>query len=143
MLLDKNDKALIDLLGENSRAPVSELARVLGLSRSTVKDRIERLERRGVITGYTLRFSDSYLSGQIQAHVMIVSNPKYAAQIVREFKKLVAVKALHAVNGIYDMIALISADSTKELDAALDQIGAVEGVEKTVSMIILSTKIEK
>lgn len=143
MQLDNKDKALIDKLRENARTPVSELARELNLSRSTVKDRIERLERRGIISGYTLRLSDSYLSGQIQAHVMIVSNPKKALQIVKQFHKLTAIKTLHAVNGVYDMIALVSADSTRELDLTLDHIGEVDGVEKTVSMILLSTKIER
>jgi len=58
-------------------------------------------------------------------------------------RKLVNLKSLYAVNGIYDMIAVISAESTKSLDETLDLIGDTSGVEKTVSSIILSTKIER
>ena len=60
MIIEGKDRALIDLLRANSRESVSELARQLGLSRSTVKDRIARLEKSGVITGYTVRFSEGY-----------------------------------------------------------------------------------
>ena len=47
------------------------------------------------------------------------------------------------MNGIYDIIAHVSADSTGDLDRALDQIGELDGIEKTVSSIILSTKFER
>ncbi len=143
MQLDETDKALLALLRANSREPVAELARKLALSRSTVKDRIAKLEKRGVIAGYTIRLSEAYVLGQVQAQVMIDSDPKYASAIVRALRTMPAVKALYAVNGIYDMIALVSVESTLELDKTLDQIGNLEGIEKTVSSIILSTKFER
>ncbi len=143
MLMDERDEALLALLRDNSRASTAELARKLSLSRSTVKDRIARLEQRGIITGYTVRFSTAYSEGQIQAHVMISSDPKHTAAIIRALRAMPAVRSLHAVNGIYDMIAFVSVASTRELDEALDAIGAVNGVDKTLSSIILSTKFER
>ena len=142
-ILDDNDKALLALLSANSRESTAELARKLGLSRSTVKDRMQRLEKYGVITGYTIRYSEDYASGQIRAQVMISYDPKLANAIVRQLRLLPAVTAVHAVNGIYDMIALVSADSTGDLDRTLDQIGDIDGIDKTVSSIILSTKFER
>jgi len=141
--MDDTDRQLLNLLCVNSRESIAELARKLHLSRSTVKDRIERLERRGVITGYTVRFSDSFSEGQIKAHVMISTDPKKSAEVVRQLRTITDLKSLYAVNGIYDMIAIVSAESTKSLDETLDQIGDTSGVEKTVSSIILSTKIER
>lgn len=143
MIIDSKDKALLELLSANSRESTAELARKLKLSRSTVKDRIERLESRGVIKGYTIRFSEEYSVSQIQAHVMISSHPKDSAEIVKTLRKMAAVKSLYAVNGIYDMIAMLSVESTRSLDLALDTIGDINGIEKTVSSIILSTKFEK
>ena len=58
MKLTPADQQLLSLLRENARAPTAELARRLGLSRTTVQSRIERLERQGVITGYTVRVSE-------------------------------------------------------------------------------------
>ena len=143
MIKNPTEAALIALLRANGRESTSELARKLNLSRSTVKDRIDRLEKRGVIKGYTIRLSEDYADRQIQAHVMISSDPKQSVQIVRTLQQITAVKSLHAVNGIYDMIALVSAESTKLLDETLDQIGNMVGVDKTLSSIILSTKIER
>lgn len=143
MMLDDTDKQLLNLLSANCRESITALARKLRLSRSTVKDRIERLERRGVIKGYTLKLSDDFAARQIQVQVLITSDPKMNAQIARELRQLQTVKALYAVNGIYDMLAMLSTDSTKSLDETLDRIGALEGVVKTVSSIILSTKFAR
>ena len=143
MSIDVKDKELLALLSANSRESVAQLARKLNMSRSTVKDRIERLEQKGVIAGYTLRYSEEHAEGQIQAHVLISTNPKHTAPIVRALKQIINVKSLYAVNGIYDMIAVISAESTRALDQTLDQIGTMDGIEKTVSSIILSTKFER
>jgi len=142
-LLDAKDKALLEMLSANSRESTAELARKLELSRSTVKDRMQRLEKKGVISGYTIRYSEGYAAGQIRAQVMISYEPKLASQIVRYLRQLPTIKAVYAVNGIYDMIALVSADSTLDLDQTLDQIGDIEGIERTVSSIILSTKFER
>lgn len=143
MLNYDKDKALLALLRENSRESTAQLARKLGLSRTTVKDRIQRLEQAGIITGYTVRLSESYAERQITAHVMISIDPKKSAEVVRSLRKLDELKSLYAVNGIYDMIAILSADSTQKLDETLDQMGATPGVEKTVSSILLSTKVDR
>ncbi len=143
MIINEKDKKLLALLSANSRESTAELARKLQLSRSTVKDRIERLKSQGVISGFTVRFSEGYAAGQIRAHVMISTDPKKSAEVVRALRNITDLKSLYAVNGIYDMIAIISAESTSSLDEVLDQIGGTTGVEKTVSSIILSTKIEK
>ena len=141
--MDETDKTLLSLLQANARASTAELARKLGLSRSTVKDRIQRLERRGVIKGYGVKLSETFGEGQITAHVMIDVDPKLSAQVVRQLLKINAIKALYAVNGIHDLLAITTTDSTQALDKALDAIGDIEGIERTVSSIVLSTKFER
>ena len=141
--MDDIDKHLLTLLQSNARASTAELARKLELSRSTVKDRIDRLERKGIIKGYGVKLSETYGEGQITAHVMIDVDPKLSGQVVRQLGKISAIKALYAVNGNHDLLAVTSTDSTQELDRALDAIGDTEGIEKTVSAIVLSTKFER
>jgi len=134
------DQSLVELLAENSRESTTDLARKLGVSRATVKDHIENLVQEGVIQGFTIRFSEAYSAGRIEAHVMIKSDSKKSPIIHRNIKKLPEVKSLQAVNGIYDFIAVINAASTASLDHCLDTIGSIDGVEKTLSSIVLSTK---
>jgi len=143
MIIDGKDRELIAKLSANSRESTANLARLLGMSRTTVTNRIERLEKRGIITGYTVQFSEDYERGRIQAHVMINSDPKLSAQIVKSLHKNSAIRALHAVNGVHEMLALVSAESTQHLDEVLDQIGNTAGISKTTSSIILSTKFSR
>lgn len=143
MIIDGKDKQLIALLSTNSRESTANLARTLGMSRTTVTSRIERLEKKGVITGYTVQFSEDYERGRIQAHAMISSDPKSSAHIVHTLQKIPAIRALHAINGIYEMLAVISCESTHHLDEVLDQIGNIDGITKTTSSILLSTKFSR
>jgi len=143
MPTDPTDRRLLTLLTENARAPVAELGRKLGLSRTTVQSRIERLERRGIITGYTARLSEDHEKGQVKAHVLITARPKLAGRLETELRRIPEIRTLHSVSGQFDMIAILVAPSIGELDGLIDRIGALEGVERTMSSIILSTRIER
>ncbi len=143
MKITDADWKLLDLLRANARIPTAALARTLGVSRTTVQSRIERLEKANIITGYTVRLADTIEQGQVKAHVMITVAPKLSPRVGAELRKLVEVRALHTISGAYDLIAVISTRSTSELDNIVDQIGAIPGVERTMTSIILSTKFER
>jgi DNA-binding Lrp family transcriptional regulator len=141
--LDETDRKLLDLLRANSRTSTSELARSLGVSRSTVQDRINRLERRRIIAGYTIRYHPEYGGRRISAHVMIQINPKYGERIVNALREMSAVTMLQTVSGVYDLVTLVEATTTEALDRVLDRIGALPGVEKTTTAIVLTTKFRR
>jgi len=141
--MDDIDQTLVARLRENARAPTAQLARALGLSRTTVQSRLERLERTGVVTGYTVRLSDAHERGLIHAYVMIVVAPKASAAVAAAMRKMPSVRLLQSVSGPFDMIALAAAPSAAEMDSLIDAIGALSGVERTTSSIVLSTKIDR
>ena len=141
--IDPTDHALLGLLRENARAPTAELARRLGLSRTTVQSRIERLERRGVIAGYTVAVADAVEAGLVRAHVLITLAPRASGVIEAALRKIAEVRVLHSVSGPFDLIAIVAAGSIGELDALIDRIGSLEGVARTTSAIVLSTRIER
>ena len=141
--MDETDQQLIDLLRKNSRDPVAALARKLGISRTTVQDRIARLERRKIIEGYTIRFHRDYAQRLISAHVMIQLHPKQGQHINTALTAMPNVRELHAVSGQYDLIAVLQASTTEEIDRNLDEIGNLRGVEKTMSSVILSTRLNR
>ena len=143
MQLTEKDRELLALLGENARLPVATLAKTLGLSRTTVQARLERLEREGVIGGYGVRLTERYASSLIRAHILITIAPKALPQVSAALERMRAVTALHSVSGSFDLIAMIAAPSIAELDHLIDEIGAIEGVERTLSSIILSTRISR
>jgi DNA-binding Lrp family transcriptional regulator len=143
MQITDKDRKLLALLSEDARLPVATLARRLDLSRTTVQVRIERLEREGVIAGYGVRLSDAYLSDLIRAHVLITIAPKSLSAVTAELNAIHEVTALYSVNGPYDLIAMIAAPSIADLDRLIDRIGETQGVERTLSSIILSTRIAR
>lgn len=137
------DQELLALLSENARMPTALIARRLGLSRSTVQARIERLERSGVITGYGVRLSSEYESGLVKAHVLITIASKMLTKVTGELSAIREVRTVHSVSGSFDLIAIVSAASISELDHLIDRIGLIDGVERTLSSIILSTRIDR
>ena len=138
--MDQVDEKLLGLLSNNGREPTASLARKLGLSRSTVQDRIARLVDRKIISGFTIRYHDEYALKQIMAHVLITIDQRHAQPAIIAMKKNPSIKALHIVSGPHDMIAVISAPTIDEVDKTLDEINAIEGVDKTTTAIVLSTK---
>lgn len=79
----------------------------------------------------------------IWAHIPITIAPKALSKVVTSLEKIQAVTVLHSVSGSFDLIAIIAAPSIAELDQLVDRIGTVDGVERTLSSTILSTRIAR
>ncbi|ABC28350.1 Transcriptional regulator [Hahella chejuensis KCTC 2396] len=141
--MDEKNQRLLDLLQANAREATSSLARKLNLSRTAVHERIAKLEAEGVICGYTVRLDKEYEKKRISAQVMIEINPKLNKQVETALRRIDEVRSLYTINGQYDFIALIRAETTEQIDEVLDHIGEIEGIEKTMSSIVLSTKFER
>ena len=141
--MDNTDKKLIALLQENARRSTSELARHLGLSRTTVQDRINRLETRKIISGYTVKFDPSYDRRMLTAHVMVKIEPRGQDAVVSHCRKMSEVTGLHTISGEFDLIAIVKAETPEGLDKALDDIRHIKGIERTTTSIVLTTKMER
>ena len=81
--------------------------------------------------------------GHLKAVVMISTDPKQAERVASELKKMTEVRSLAAVSGASDLIATVEAESPARLDAALDRIGRIHGVARTVSSIVLAEKFSR
>lgn len=141
--LDNIDKKLLSLLQINARTPTSTLARQLGISRSTVQSRLTRLEEKKIISAYTIQYGDDYARKLIRAHVLIKVEQKLTGNVYVSLKKIPEITALYATSGEYDLIAIVTAQSTEELSRLLDDVVNLEGIERTNSSVILETKISR
>ncbi|WP_026147307.1 Lrp/AsnC family transcriptional regulator [Limimaricola hongkongensis] len=141
-MTDATDARLIALLTENARAPVAQLAQRLGLARSTVQARLDRLERSGVVAGYTLRLSERARGG-ICATVLVQMVPARQAAVLAGLGRIAEVETVHTTSGRFDLACRLRAETTEALDAALDRIGALDGVKATEALIHLSTRIDR
>jgi DNA-binding Lrp family transcriptional regulator len=141
--MDAIDERLLMALRENGRASTAQLARLVGRSRTSVQSRIERLEKQGVIVGYTALLAPEHSLGAVRAHVMIKVGPKETRSVTAALRAIGQVRVLHSVSGEVDLIAVAATASVAEMDQVIDRIGALDGVERTTSSIILSTKFER
>lgn len=141
MQIDETDQHLLRLLRSNARAPVTDLARKLGLARTTVQARIERMENAGIIAGYTLRDSVA-TRAPLRATALLAIEPRSAPAVLDRLRVLPAVEVVHTTSGRWDLLVQLAARTTEELDDTLDRIGEARGVRSSESLIHLATKID-
>lgn len=141
--LDDKDRQLLSLLREDARMPIAALARALDVARMTAVERLKRLEKAGIIAGYTVRLSEEALRGRMKVHALLRVDPKKGEAVVQALHRIDQVRAVFAISGIFGYMALIEAETTGEIDIVLDAIGSIDGVEGTQSAIVLSTKFDR
>lgn len=141
--MDDLDRLIITQLSQDARISVAVLSRRLKVARSTVQARLERLESSGAIAGYTLRLGEAARATRIRATVLLVIEPRSLAAILTRLKMIAEVERIHTTSGRVDLALQLACESTSTLDDVLDQIGGLEGVRSSESLIHLSTKLDR
>ena len=141
--INDKDRQLIQLLKLNARISVSDLARKLGVSRTTAQQRLNKLENTKIIDGYTVKLGEDVDRSTIQAHANLVIEPNSSTQIVRALEKIPQIEMLFTVSGKIDLIAIVNCQSASALDKCLDEIAAIPGIKSTETAIVLTTKFDR
>jgi len=141
--MDDLDQKILGALAANSSTSTSQLARRFKVARSTVQARIERLERSGIIAGYTIKLGQALVLRRIRATVLLQAESRATPQVLTRLKAMPEVEKVHTTTGRIDLIVQISVETTQGLDETLDRIGAIPGVTDTESLIHLSTKVDR
>ena len=136
--MDDLDHRLIAQLRHDARAPVAELAKRLQVSRGTVSNRLARLERDGVITGYTVRLRPDSAPDDISAWASIAVEGNQHA-VIRALLGELGVAELHDTNGRWDLLAVLQAASLTELSSVLERIRGIPGITATETSVHLKT----
>lgn len=137
--MDDTDRKLIALLRDNARASIASLAKALRVARGTVSNRLARLERSGVIVGYTLRLRPQVEEQHIRALMTVLVEGNRTEAVIRALRGDPAVSALHTTNGRWDIVVELRAESLEAFDRVLARIRLVEGVSSTETSLLLST----
>ncbi|WP_083098636.1 Lrp/AsnC family transcriptional regulator [Pseudophaeobacter leonis] len=138
--MDKTDERLIAALRHNARASLSDLALQLDLSRTTVRARIERLQIKGDILGFTVVLKEDALQDPVRGLMMIGIEGRGASRIIRQLQGLSEVRAIHTTNGRWDLIVELGTETLETLDAALAKIRTFDGVVSSETNLLLATK---
>ncbi len=137
--MDDIDRQLIALLRDNARTPVVSLAKTLRVARSTVQNRLARLEADGTIVGYTLRLRPQVDEQRIRALMTLGVEGNRSEAIIKALRGDPAVGALYSTNGRWDIVAELRADSLEAFDRVLSRIRLIPGISQTETSLLLCT----
>jgi DNA-binding Lrp family transcriptional regulator len=138
--MNETDIALIAALRHDARASLSDLATRLGVSRTTVRGRIERLRQNGDIVGFSVVMRQDTLSDPVRGLMMIGIEGRGTDRIIRQLNGLAELRAVHSTNGRWDVIVEIGTDTLESFDAVLTQIRRLDGVVASETSLLLSTR---
>ncbi|MDC0737039.1 Lrp/AsnC family transcriptional regulator [Cognatishimia sp. SS12] len=138
--MDDVDRQLISALRHDARASLSDLATELGVSRTTVRGRIERLRERGDIVGFSVVLKEDVQQDLVRGLMMIGIEGRGADRISRQLQGMPTVRAIHSTNGRWDLIVELGTQTLEDLDAVLARIRRLEGVAHSETNLLLATR---
>lgn len=139
--LSTTDRRLIAALKENARASVTELAHIVGVSRTTVKNRIDALLADGRIRKFTIE-TDADYRDQIRAITTIELQGSMSRMVIRALRKIPEVTSVHSTNGAWDLVVEIRAETLPQFDRVLREIREVKGVLNSETSLLLNSVTE-
>lgn len=143
MKIDDIDKLIIELLSENSKQGIKEIAEQIGLTVSPTYERIKRLERENIITGYTIEVNKTLLGKNFQV-LCSVSLKEHNAELIHVFEnKVVALKEVsmcYHIAGDYDYVLMVEVADIQEYEHFLKKkLATIPDIANVQSSIIMST----
>ena len=135
--IDATDRRLIAELKRDGRASVSTLAGMLGLSRATVKARIDRLLEQRVIERFTVDVQTAEDLDLVRAVVLIQLEGSMSRPVIKALAGMAEVASLHSTNGAWDLVANLECASLRDFDQALRRLREVKGVINSESCLLL------
>ena len=139
--MDKFDQEILNVLRCNARMPVSQIAKSVALSRSSVSERIKKLEDNNVIRGYQVILSSSQKEG-VSVYFEIQHQCAKCRDIIPHFKKIPEVITCHGITGDMDLLVLVEADSMRRIHEIREYLDALDEVIKIKTHVVMSEWID-
>jgi DNA-binding Lrp family transcriptional regulator len=138
--LDELDQRLIAALRRDGRASLSELAHDLAVTRTTVRSRLGRLLASGEIAGFTVLTRADVATAPVRGLMMLQIEGRGADRVMARLSGIPEVTAFHTTNGTWDLIVEVGTRTLEEFDEALFAIRRIEGVARSETNLLLSTR---
>ena len=138
--MDKLDIRLVQALRRDGRASVSQLAGDLGVTRATLKARLDRLRTSGEIAGFTVVTRTDVAAHAVRGLMMLGIEGRGTEKVMRALAGMVEVQAVHSTNGTWDLIVEIGTQTLDALDAVLFSIRRMDGITRSETSLLLSTR---
>jgi DNA-binding Lrp family transcriptional regulator len=142
--LDPIDRKIVALLRENARRSFKDIGKHVHLTAPAVKRRVDRLEAEGVIRGYAAVVDPAAFGWHAEAFVDLFCDGRMPGEAIkRAVRKESTVVSAHTVAGEASAMLHVMAEDTRALELALERIRKVDGVDRTVTEVVLSTLFQR
>ena len=138
--MDEMDSRLIGILRHDARAPLSELASRLGVSRATVRSRLARLQADGDVLGFSVVLRNDQIRDPVRGLMMIAIEGRGTERIIRQLRALPEIRHVWSTNGRWDVIVEIGTATLEAFDQQLTRIRQFDGVTASETSLLLSTR---
>lgn len=137
--LDDLDRRLLAELSLDARLTQVALAARVGLSRSAVQERLKRMEREGVILGYTVRLGQARPSG-LRAYLLVEDSGPSHERALRALEGFPEVRSADSVAGGIDLVLQVEAADMEDLNRLRDEIAKLPGVASTQTLLVMKAE---
>ncbi|MFA3916244.1 Lrp/AsnC family transcriptional regulator [Ruegeria hyattellae] len=141
--MDTLDRKIIAALSHNARQSTTAIAGQLGVARTTVHERVTKMEARGVIAGYSVVLRDPNESGKVQVIVMLEVQQQETTRIIRRLEAYPEIKLCLSINGEFDLLLSAEAPRIEDLDVLVDELARIPGVQRTNTSVVFGRKIDR
>lgn len=144
-ILDRPDERILMELTRNARIPHAELAGKVGLSRNAVRQRVERLERNGLIQGYTIVAGEGKPSAPAIAAIMFVyrHDRMRGGDVIHALKRVPEIVSCDVMSGEFDLVVRVEASAADRIREIWQELSALPGVRDTLTAFALSSMIKR
>ena len=142
--LDEIDLGILSLLQDNCRISLAKIGEQVGLSAPSIIERVKKLEDGGVIRGYHALLDAKRLGMDITAFIGVsINHPRSIGRFEAEIGTIEDVLECHHVTGGYTLLLKVKTLNTSSLESLISRIRSIEGVARTETMVVFSTRIER
>lgn len=141
--MDQLDRRIITALEHNARASTTHIAATLGVARTTVHERISRMEKNGVIAGYSVILHQAEDTPKVQVVVLLEVQQKETTRIIKRLEAYPEVKLCLSINGEFDLLLSAEAPRIEDLDILVDELARIPGVLRTNTSVVFGRRIDR
>lgn len=135
--MDKFDRRIIEALRRNARQPVSAIAQEVNLSRSSVSERIKKLEHSGTIRGYQVLLSESR-KAEVSAYFEVQHSCNRSGDIIDLFRQIPEVQTCHGITGETDLLVFVCTESMQRLHEIREALDAHPDLTRITTHVVMS-----
>jgi Lrp/AsnC family transcriptional regulator for asnA, asnC and gidA len=137
--LDEVDRKILRDLQRDARISFKVVAQKIGVSEATIFVRVRKMQERGVIKGFTALVAPEAVGKPLTAIVLIRANPKVFTGVLDALTKIDDIYEIYDVTGQYYSIVKIRTSGTEALGRIMDDVGRIDGIAGTETIIVLRT----